>query len=208
MGICGGSLTFAVGHFALGYLTGKGSSRYFKVKANLPLLLTASILPDIDLILGFLHHRGPTHSLITITMLMLPFFLVYRKAAVPYFAALLSHSLIGDFFTGGVELFWPLSANWYGALNIEVTSFTNVSIELILFIISLALMLRSGDLQTLLRSHNRKMVLFVAFGAVLGPMLQIGRGSEHALPTLLIIPSLFYLVVFSYSMIVSLRTAS
>ena len=65
-------------------------------------------------------HRGPTHSFITITVLMIPFFVVYRKQAIPYFAALLSHIFIGDFFTGGIELFWPLSHDWFGALNYDV----------------------------------------------------------------------------------------
>ncbi len=89
---------FAVGHFALGYIFGKTSSKIIKVKVNLPLLLADSVLPDVDLLLRFLAHRGPTHSLITITVLMVPFFAVYRKRALPYYAAMLSHILIGDFF--------------------------------------------------------------------------------------------------------------
>jgi membrane-bound metal-dependent hydrolase YbcI (DUF457 family) len=150
MGIVEGRWTFAIGHFGLGYLTGKASSKYSKAKVNLPLLFTASILPDIDLVLRFLRHRGPTHSLITLTILMVPFFLVYRKRAFPYFAALLSHILVGDFFTGGVQLFWPLSHAWFGVLNIDTMSLTNVSMELILFAVSLATMIKTRDLQTML----------------------------------------------------------
>ena len=101
--------TFAIGHFALGYLTGRGISKLVKVKVHLPLLLAASVLPDVDLLLRFLMHRGPTHSLITITALIIPFLFVYRKQALPYYGALLSHVLVGDFFTGGVGMFWPLS---------------------------------------------------------------------------------------------------
>jgi len=91
----------------LGYIFGKTSSKLAKVKVNLPLLLASSVLPDVDLLLRFLTHRGPTHSILTITVLMIPFFVVYRKKTIPYYAAILSHILIGDFFTGGIQLFWP-----------------------------------------------------------------------------------------------------
>jgi len=196
-----GNATFAIGHFALGYLSGKGSSSLLKVKANLPLLLTVSVLPDIDLIFPFLQHRGPTHSIITFTVLMIPFFLIYRKRAAPYYAALFSHSLIGDYFTGGVELFWPLSHSWFG-VDIGVTSLTSVTIELALFAVTLVLLVGTRDIKELLRPGNHNLVLFIAFGAVLGPLFQFGRGYEQFLPSLLVVPSLFYLGLFAYSMFV------
>ena len=129
---------FAIGHFALGYLTGKGSSKLLKTKFNLPLLLVASVIPDIDLFLRFqfpyLMHRGPTHSILTFTVLMIPFFIIYRKKAVPYYAALLSHSLIGDFFTGGIMLFWPLSRDFFSYGNLDVSSLPSVIAEIVLFL--------------------------------------------------------------------------
>ena len=150
-------------------------------------------------------HRGPTHSLITITILMIPFFVVYRKQAIPYYAALLSHILIGDFFTGGVELLWPLSHSWFGALNLEVTQLPSVVTELVLFVSTVPVMYKLGDLQTLLRYNSKSWALIIPLGAILGPMLSIGRGQENALPLLLVIPSLFYIVLFSYSLIVWLK---
>ena len=183
------------------YIFGKSSSKLAKVKVNLPLLLLASVLPDIDLLLGFLMHRGPTHSFITITVLMIPFFVIYRKQAIPYYAALLSHILIGDFI-GGVELFWPLSHGWFGALNISADSLTNVMAEFVLFFLTLPIMYKLGDLQTLLKPHNKNWALIIPFGAVLVPLLAVGRGLESALPALLVVPSLFYMAVFAYSMFV------
>jgi membrane-bound metal-dependent hydrolase YbcI (DUF457 family) len=188
----------------LGYITGKGSSKLAKVKVNLPLLLAASVLPDVDLLLRFLMHRGPTHSFITLSVLMIPFFIVYRKQAIPYYAALLSHILIGDFFTGGVQLFWPLSQASFGVLNIEVTSLTNVFAELGLFFLTLPIMYKLGDLQTLLKSRNKNWALIIPLGAVLGPLLTVGRGQEYALPLLLVVPSLFYVGLFAYSLLVEL----
>jgi membrane-bound metal-dependent hydrolase YbcI (DUF457 family) len=189
----------------LGYITGKSSSKLAKVKVNLPLLLAASVLPDVDLLLRFLMHRGPTHSFITITVLMIPFFVVYRKQAIPYYAASLSHIFIGDFFTGRVQLFWPLSNGWFGALNISVTSLTNVVAELVLFFLTLPIMYKLGDLQTLLKPNNKNWALIIPLGAVLGPLLTVGRGQESALPILLVVPSLFYVGLFAYSLFVDIR---
>ena len=197
--------TFAIGHFALGYLFGKGSSKLARVKVNLPLLLAASVLPDVDLLLRFLMHRGPTHSIITMAVVMIPFFVVYRKRAIPYFAALLSHILIGDFFTGGSQLFWPLSSNTFGVFNFEVTSLLVAASELVLFFVAVPLMFKLGDLQSLLKPHNRNWALIIPLGAVLGPLLSLGRGQENALPILLVVPSLFYIGLFAYSLLVWLR---
>ena len=196
---------FAIGHFALGYIAGKGTSKLAKIKLNLPLLLAVSVLPDLDLALHFLMHRGPTHSLITISVLMIPFFVVCRKQAIPYYAALLSHSLIGDFFTGGAQLFWPLSQGWFGALNIEVTSLTCAVVELVLFSLTLPIMYKLGDLKTLLKAHGKTWALIIPLIAVLGPLLEVGQGQEESLPLLLVIPSLIYVGLFGYSILVKLR---
>ena len=194
---------FAIGHFALGYLTGKAFAKQLNIPLNMTLLLTASVIPDVDLLLRFLDHRGPTHSLITIAVLMVPFLIYYGKAAIPYAIALASHSMIGDLI-GGTQLFWPLSTRLYGFLTLDVKGSFTVTLELILFIISLALMLKTRDLQRITTS-NYRIVLLLPFGATIGPLLAVGRGPEYALPSLLIVPSLFYLAVFIYSMIVRHR---
>ncbi len=169
------------------------------------MLLAASVLPDVDLLLRFLTHRGPTHSFIAITVLMIPFFVAYRKQALPYYAALLSHIFIGDFFTGGIELLWPLSHSWFGVLDLATTGLPSVAIELGLFVVTLPIMYKLGDLQTLLKFNSQSWTLIVPLGAILGPLLSAGRGQESALPILLVIPSLFYLVLFSYSLIIWLK---
>ena len=191
---------FAIGHFALGYLTGKAIAKPLHIQLNMTLLLTASVIPDVDLLLRFLHHRGPTHSLITIAILMTPFLIYYRKAAVPYAVALASHSMIGDLI-GGTQLLWPLSRREYGALDVYVSGSFSVALELILFVTSLALMLKTRDLQRITTS-NYRIVLLLPFGATMGPLLAVGRGPEYALPSLLIIPSLFYIAIFTYTLAV------
>jgi membrane-bound metal-dependent hydrolase YbcI (DUF457 family) len=92
---------FAVGHMAIAYLLGKGSSKPLRVKFNIPILLVLSILPDVDIVFDYLTnsqiHRGPTHSIVVATLAFIPFFIIYRKRAIPYFLALIAHPLIGDF---------------------------------------------------------------------------------------------------------------
>ena len=103
---------FGVGHMALAYLLAKGSAQPLKVNINIPLVLVLSIIPDIDILGGEAFHRGPTHSLILAVLVFIPIFTLFRKQAIPYFLALVSHSLIGDLFIGGnLELFWPLSTS-------------------------------------------------------------------------------------------------
>jgi membrane-bound metal-dependent hydrolase YbcI (DUF457 family) len=172
----------------------------------MPLLFAASVLPDVDLLLGFLMHRGPTHSLLAITALMIPFFIIYRKQAIPYYAAMLSHIFLGDYFTGGIELFWPLSHGWFGALNFDVTSLLSASVELALFIITIPIMFKLGDLKAFLNPHNKNWTLIIPFGATLVPLLSLGRGSENALPTILAVQSFFYIILFACLMLIWLRS--
>jgi membrane-bound metal-dependent hydrolase YbcI (DUF457 family) len=207
---------YAIGHFALGYLAAKGTSKALKTKINLPLVFAVSVLPDIDLALGYLtgmHHRVITHSLITYTIILIPFLLLYGKRALPYYAAVLTHSLIGDFFTGGLGLFWPITDNWYGILNIQPTDLISVVAELVLFAATLAIMFKTKELQSLLKPSRNSLWLFIAFVAVLGPLVQMGfqevrrfgETFEGALPPLLVAPSVFWLVVFGYAMLLNLR---
>jgi membrane-bound metal-dependent hydrolase YbcI (DUF457 family) len=199
---------FAIGHFALGYLTGRGASKLLGVKLNMPLLFLASIIPDMDLILERLNplfmHRGPTHSIITFTVLMIPFFVRYRKQAIPYFIALVSHSFLGDLFTGGFEMLWPISQQWFSLLDISVMSIANIIVEMLLFAVAVTVMFKANDLQILLKSGNRNLFLIVPFGATLGPMLDISQSFEGSIPSPLIPMSIFWITIFAYSMLVEL----
>jgi membrane-bound metal-dependent hydrolase YbcI (DUF457 family) len=200
---------YAIGHFALGYLTGKSSSKLLKTNVSMPLMLAVSVIPDIDLILEILNptifmHRGLTHSITVYTVLLIPFFIIYGKQAIPYYFVLLSHSLVGDFFTGGVGAFWPVSQDWFGCFLMQIGSLADVLVELALFAGATAIMFKAGDLKAILHPNIENLALIVAFGAVLGPILSIGE-IEGNLPTLLLVPSLFWLVLFAYSIILALR---
>ena len=68
-------------------------------------------------------------------------------------------------------------------------------------------MFKAKELQSLLKPKKINLVLVVAFAAVLGPLLQVGRDGvkESFLPVLLFVPSVFWLVVFAFSVLAGLR---
>lgn len=194
---------FAVGHLALGYLTGKLSSKLLKVNINISLVLLLSLLPDIDLIIPGLEHRGPTHSIVIYTIIFLPAFMIYKKRAIPYFAALAQHSLIGDLLTGGgAQILWPLTSNWYGA-GIMMTSLTNVYIEWTIFLISMTLMLKTKDIWKLFQHRPSNLLLTIpALTIILPTFLRF----PLAVPIELIIPHLIYLAIFALSILTDLKS--
>lgn len=180
---------------------GKTASKLFDVKLNLALLFTVSVLPDFDLLLfAFLKHRGPTHSLFFALVLCLPFFVVYKKKTIPYFVALLSHSMIGDIFSGGIQLYWPFSNKWVFLASQSGRDAISVSLELSLFVVCTAVMVFNKDFQNHLINKTKWTYWLIPLGSVLGPLV-VNAGDYGYLPIWLVPPSLFYAAVFSYSVL-------
>jgi hypothetical protein len=192
---------YAVGHLALGYLTGKTASKILNVNINIPLIFLMSVLPDIDLLIPGLHHRGPMHSVIVFCLLFLPIFKLFKKRAIPYFVALIQHSLIGDYLTGETQILWPITTNWYG-LGMEITSLTNILIEWTLFLTSTAILFKTRDAWLLFQQHPSNMILAIPVLTVLLPTL---LSFPLHVPPEMIIPHLSYLTLFAFSILVDLR---
>ncbi len=195
---------------AIGYLLGKGSSKPLHLKPNIPLLLVLSILPDIDIAYDFLTgtelHRGPTHSIIVAILAFVPFFIVYRKKAIPYFLALISHSLIGDI-SGQVQLFWPLSTNQYGFDALSIFSPINVVAELSLFAVATFVLFKTGDWKVFFTDNKTNLVLIIPVATVLlpttigYPFSQSLLFSDLYIVRVLGIAHLFYLVLFGIAIL-------
>jgi membrane-bound metal-dependent hydrolase YbcI (DUF457 family) len=170
------------------------------------------VIPDIDIIFEVLLkiplHRGPTHSLITAILFFIPFFLLYKQKAMPYFVALASHSLIGDFLIGGqVQLLWPFSTSEYGLHElgfpfIGIYDPVNVVLEFSLFAIALIIMFRTRDILQFFRKSKLNLILAIPIFAVLLPTF---ASYPLSVPILLILPHLFYLALFSISVIITVR---
>lgn len=143
-------------------------------------------------------HRGPLHSIFIITLFTLPFLITYKKTAIPYIIALEQH-ILGDYIAGGgIQLFWPINQNWYG-LRIPFFSNIEIAIEWILFIGCLILMIRSKDLQELLKPHQMSLILLIPLGSIFFPMF---IHYPINIPNALMVPHLFFLALFILSIVV------
>lgn len=190
--------TFAVGHLSIGYLLGKVFGNFLKIQLNWGLLFTVSVLPDFDLLFSsFMQHRGATHSLMFFLIVSIPFFVIYGKKAVPYSIALLSHSLIGDIFSGGIQFFWPFSREWVSISNFSTVDNFNIGLELSFFVICIVVMISSKDFQKIFSNKTKRIYWIIPTGTILGSLVVYTR-SYASLPFLLVIPSLFFLVIFIY----------
>jgi membrane-bound metal-dependent hydrolase YbcI (DUF457 family) len=190
-----------VGHLAFGYVSSKTSAKLLKTQLNIPLVLMLSIIPDIDILFPFLQHRGPTHSLIAASIVFIPIFIVYRKRAIPYLVALVQHSLVGDYIAGGrVQLLWPITTQDFGT-SIDIRSPINITLEWVMFLTFIIVMLKTKDTAMFLQPHNSNLILFIpTFTVLLPPFL----GFPLDVPISLIPPHIFYILLFSASIIIDL----
>jgi hypothetical protein len=193
---------YAVGHFALGYLTGKLASKSLDVNVNLPLLFLASVFPDIDILIPGLVHRGPLHSVLLFCLLFLPIFAIYKKRAAPYFVAVIQHIIIGDYLIGGdLQLLWPLTTNTYG-FHIGIASLFNIALEWCLFIISMTFIIKTKDILFLFKPHPSNMILAIPVLTVLLPTI---ISFPLYVPLALLIPHIVYLILLTIPIIVDLK---
>lgn len=190
---------YAVGHFALGYLTGKLAAKSLDVNINFPLLFLASVFPDIDLLIPGLEHRGPLHSVILFCLVFIPIFAIYKKRAAPYFVAVIQHIIIGDYLIGGdLQLLWPLTTNMYG-FHVGIASLINVALEWSLFLISMTFMIKTKDIFFLFKHHSSNMILAIPVLTVLLPTV---ISFPLYVPLALLIPHIVYLILFSIPIII------
>ncbi len=192
---------FAVGHFAFGYVLAKLTTQVTKTEMNVPLVLTLSVIPDIDLLVPFVEHRGPFHSIIMAMIIFMPVFALYRKKVLPYFVALIQHSLIGDYIVGGVQLLWPLTQQPYG-LSVDIFSLANMTLEWLLFSAAAMVMLKTKDIMVLFQPHSSNMILAVPIFTVLLPTF---LAFPLHVPMALVPPHIIYLTLFLTSLLIDLK---
>jgi len=199
---------YAVGHLALGYLSGKASSKLLDVDVQIPLLFLVAVIPDVDLFIPILVHRGSTHSLLVSALPFIPLFFLYKRRVVPYFVALIQHPLMGDYLAGGgVRLFWPLTGQSYG-LAIPIGSPINIAFEWVLFAVSILAMVEMGDLQMVFKLGLLKQAFIVVVAAVTFIFIiqtPLGFLNPHFIPYELIIPYSIYFTIFTAYAVRSLQ---
>lgn len=181
---------------------GKSSAKITKTKLNIPIALTLSVIPDIDILIPFLQHRGPAHSIITLSMVFIPIFAIYRKKAIPYFLALIQHPLIGDYIAGGrFQLLWPVTSQYYGG-GLSIKSQTSITIEWTIFLTSIIIMLKTKDMTVFFQPHNSNLILSIPTFTVLLPTF---LAFPLEVPPMLILPHIIYLILFSTSILIDVK---
>ena len=169
---------------------------------NIPLVFTLSVIPDIDILIPFLEHRGPTHSIIAATVVFIPAFALWRKGVLPYFVAYIQHSLIGDFIAGGkTQLLWPLTLQPFG-IEISIKSSTNITLEWLTFIIATIVIIKTKDIHAILQPHNSNIILAIPTFTVLLPTF---LAFPLEVPIALVPPHLICLTVFVTSLLIDIK---
>jgi len=135
---------YLLGHITLGYFAAKTISRITHENFSIPLIWLVSLLPDVDLLIPGLRHRGPTHSIIIALLFFTPI-LIILKRGLAYLAALATHTAIGDYFTTyGCQLFWPINPAWMKApIPLLLRGINEIYLELTLFGLMIVIILLS-----------------------------------------------------------------
>ena len=134
---------YLLGHLALGYFFSKALQRRLRYDYNLLVLGAFSLLPDIDFYLQNVKHRGPTHSLAAILLLLI-LTLAYTKLA-PYLIAYGSH-IFGDVITSqGTQLLWPIEDRFYRVQVPFLYGETQLLVEFVLFLLAIILIIYFKD---------------------------------------------------------------
>jgi LexA-binding, inner membrane-associated putative hydrolase len=121
---------FFVGHISIAFILCYFLVEKFQVRnVSLALVLFLSILPDIDILFRFtgvdIAHRSITHSVIVFAIILLIFFLKYKRPSsiMVYSIAYLSHLAIGDLIAGPLNLLYPFGTlylnGWIGFKTYE-----------------------------------------------------------------------------------------
>jgi len=155
-----------------------------------------SVIPDVDIIIPYVVHRGPFHSAIMASIVFIPIFALYHKNALPYFTALIQHSLLSDYIAGGkVQLLWPITQQTFG-LELSIKSPANITIEWLSFLTAIFIMIKTKDAYSLLQPNNSNLIL--AIPTFLAFPLEV--------PTPLIPPHIIFLILFLASLSIDLKT--
>lgn len=185
--------SYAVGHMSLGYVIGKLAAKILRTEINIPLVFALSVIPDVDILIPFVEHRGPTHSILAAFIVFIPIFTVYGKKAIPHLLAIVQHPLIGDFFAGGrIQLLWPITTHQYG-MEIGIKSLQNITTEWLAFIALVAIFVVSKDYLKIIEKNPSNLILIIPIFAVVFPAFLC---FPTDVPLLLMPPHIFYSVFF------------
>jgi hypothetical protein len=137
------------------------------------------------------------------SIVFIPIFVLYHKNALPYFTALIQHSLLSDYIAGGkVQLLWPITPQTFG-LELSIKSPANIIIEWLSFLTAIFIMIKTKDTHSLLQPNNSNLILAIPTFTVLLPTF---LAFPLEVPTPLIPPHIIFLILFLASLSIDLKT--
>ena len=158
---------FFLGHMTWAYIWASIFAGKSKVKLIVPAVLILGIAPDVDIFLrgfGVLHHTF-THSFLFWLVVFVPFFAVFRRKSIPYFAAVVQHFAFGDLLVGNVMIFWPFNQSFFG-FNIAMTSTLDVALETTGLLLAAGISYFNGDLKRMLSIDVQNLLMFFPLSAL------------------------------------------
>lgn len=120
---------------------------------------------------------------------------------MPYFAALVQHTLLGDYISGPVMMLWPLTRRQFG-LGFRMSGSLNIALEWGGFLTCLILMQKTGDLKRLLTPHSINLLLAVPMAEM---FVHVLYPFGNPLPLELFIPYLICVGIFLVSILIDLK---
>ena len=166
---------------------------------DIPIVLTASLIPDIDIIIPSLPHRGPTHSLLVAFLLLIPVFYYWRTNSFIYYAAYASH-LIADLLAGSSmgrsQLLWPYTGNWITLYpKLIMGTDQEAVVEIILLTIALMVIWITKDYQRLIKYRYTNFLLFFPCTVVLMSFILGYYYGDSVIPSLFNVPHLLVALI-------------
>ena len=188
---------YPLGHLAIGYLVAKIVGRDHEI--DIPLVLVASLVPDMDVIIPNIPHRGPTHSLIVAFILLFPVLNYWKTKIFVYYSAYTSHlfaDLLACSQNGRSQLLWPYIDRWIILYpKLIMGSNKEAIVEIALLSIASIILMLTKDYQRLIRYRNTNFLLFFPCAVVLMSFLLGHYYGDTVLPSLFNIPHLLVTVL-------------
>ena len=159
--------------------------------------MTLSLIPDIDILIPFLPHRGPTHTVLALLIISAALF-AYNKKCLPYSASYAAH-LVSDVFTGtcsgNTHILRPITLEWFQHSTIlYMGSLLESVVEVSLFLVATLVLVYFKDHQSLLTPSLLNLSLFIPSGAICASLISGIYGAF--LPDLLLITHLVVFIAF------------
>ena len=187
---------YILGHIGFGYILYKLLNR--NKNYDLTLVFLYSILPDIDILIPYLYHRGPTHSFIFPTLILL-IYLIFDPLKIFYSIPIYSHILCDiiaqpmDY--SYMKLLWPITNIKYQINPIVIMrTYEESYLEISIFIIS-AIIFMKFDYKKFIVNSNSILLFLIIIPLTISSIFANLIGMNYILNIFHILLDVFFIYV-------------